>query len=296
MAYSAEQLFDRDFLQRLERLTIHTRRAVTGKYSGARASARKGSAVEFSDYRQYEPGDDFRLIDWKAYARFEKLFLKLFMEEQETTISLLVDTSTSMGFGNPAKGRLARQLAGALAYLGLGGGDAVSAGGFSAGLDKFMPPVRGRAMNRRVWDFLAGLPEGGASDFNSAMKNFAYRRQGAGVTVVISDLLSPAGFEEGLKYLLYLKQEVVLIQLLEPEEIDPAVRGDWRLVDSETGATTEITITPALLKTYRARVETFITGIRTFCHRYGIGYTLCRSDLPLDEIFLKYLLPAGIIQ
>jgi uncharacterized protein (DUF58 family) len=245
-------IFDQDFMRRLQNLELVSRKLVRGKNSGERRSLRKGSAVEFADYRNYAGGDDTRYIDWNSYARSEKLFIKLYMEEQDLLLNILLDTSASMDWGEPPKSRLALQLAAALGWLALSAYDRVSVAACKEQLAAFQAPLRGKAARAQLWDYLAALTWEGKTDLNAAIKEFGPLCRGSGLTFVISDLLSPAGFKQGLKYLQYLGQEVVLLQVLSPDELTPALGGDFRLLDQETRETREITANPALLRAYQS--------------------------------------------
>ncbi|NLU49436.1 MAG: DUF58 domain-containing protein [Syntrophomonadaceae bacterium] len=291
-----DKVFDQEFLAKLGRLTLQVRRIMAGRNSGERRSPHKGHAVEFADFRNYVGGDDFRHIDWNAYARTEKLFLKLFMEEQDLLLTIFLDLSQSMGWGEPAKERLARQLAGAFAYLALAGFDRVAVAACADRLQGYLPPVRGRPSLQQVWDFIAGLPLGGLTDLNTALKDFGRCAPGPGVALVVSDLLSPHGFQEGLKYLQYLKQDVILLQVLSPDELAPALHGHLRLVDSETGDAREITVTAGLLKAYRRRLEEFTRETRAFCYRRGMAFVQLGSNESFEDIILRTLPRAGVFR
>lgn len=287
---------DEDFMNRLERMELATRRVRAGRNSGDRRSPHKGNAVEFADFRSYCPGDDLRYIDWNGYARSEKLFVKQYLEEQDLLVNIFIDASASMDWGDPPKFRLALQLSAAFAWLALAGYDRVALAGCKQQLDHYLPAVRGRGSQQQVGDFLASIPTGGMSDLNRSLRDFGPRCQGAGLSLVISDLLLPGGFQDGLSFLQYLGQEIVLIQVLSPDEIDPVFSGDVRLVDRESGETREITAGPGLLKAYRRRLQEFTGEIRHFCHRRGISFLQVSSEQPPEEIILRHLTRAGVLK
>jgi uncharacterized protein (DUF58 family) len=289
------QIFDAAFLRKLEIMTLQAKKALAGKNSGDRRSPLKGKSVEFADFRNYAIGDDFRQIDWNAYARLEKLFLKLFLEEQDATVYLYLDCSTSMDQGQPPKGKMARQLAAALAYISLANFDRVAVGACTDRLAAFLPPVRGRGAVWQVWNFIDKLPSAGMTDLNGALREVGRYRPNPGISIVISDLLSPAGCREGLKYLRFHKQEVSLLQVLSPEELNPGLRGDLRLIDCESGAAREVTVTPALLQAYRQRLARLVNETRGFCLRQGINYLQVSSDASLDTVLLRSMREAGIL-
>jgi len=289
-------IFDQDFLRRLENLELVSRKLRRGKNSGERRSLRKGSAVEFADYRNYSDGDDTRYIDWNSYARSEKLFIKLFMEEQDLLVNILIDTSASMDWGEPSKSRLALQLAAALSWLALCGYDRVSLAACADGLASFQAPLRGKMARTQLWDYLISLNWQGTTDLEAAIKGFGPFCRGGGLCFVISDLLSPGDFKSGLKYLQYLGQEVVVLQILSPDELNPELGGDYRLLDQETRETREITANPALLRAYHRRLQEFINENRDFCVRRGMGFLQVSSAESFEDIILRHLPRAGILR
>ncbi len=289
------RLFDPDLLKRIETLSIVIRRNLAGRNAGKRRSPRKGSSVEFADYRNYTAGDDFRQIDWNAFARFERLYLKLFMEEQDTTIHAFVDTSASMAWGTPPKSRLARQVAGALAYLGLTSYDSVGLAAMGDGLRGYYPPVRGKGEIWRVFEFLEGLTDAGETDINRSLKDFGRYRRGPGMSFVISDLLTPAGYRDGLNYLRFLGQEVFVIQVLSPDELAPEIAGDARLIDVEGGGHQDVSVTPGLIRAYRERLAAYIDEVRDSCSRHEMGFLQVSSDEKADEVIARSLRRAGVV-
>lgn len=292
----ASRFFDTDFLKKMEKLNIHTRQMLVGKLSGDRRSPKKGISVEFADYRSYTAGDDFRLIDWNTYARFEKLFLKMFMEEQDVVVHILVDCSGSMAHGEGNKERFARQVAGALAYLGLMGLDQVGIAGLRENLAHYLPPVRGREGVWKIWNYLDSLPSKGQTNFNTSLKGFAKYRRSQGMAIVISDFLSPLGYQEGLSYLKYLGQEVIALQVLSPEEVNPELRGDLRLIDVETQEFEEISLTPQLLALYKKHFEAYTNEFKSFCSSRDIAFLQLSTDTSVEEVVLRLLPEAGILK
>ncbi len=292
----AGPLFDPELLRRIEALSISVRKSLAGKNAGQRRSPRKGSSVEFADFRNYTRGDDFRQIDWNAYARLERLYLKLFMEEQDTTIHAFVDTSASMNWGSPSKSRLARQLAGALAYLGLASFDSVGLGCLGSGLSRYYPPVRGKGQIWHLFDFLEESPDGGETDLNRALREFGRYRKGPGISFLISDLMAPTGYREGLNFLRYLGQEVIVIQVLSPDEVSPALAGDLRLVDVETSQGQDVSITPGLLRAYRDRLSAYIAEAEDFCRRREMVFLQVLSTDQPDQVIARSLRRAGIVR
>jgi uncharacterized protein (DUF58 family) len=294
--FPTSQLFDPAFIAKLEALTLVTRRAMPGAAGGLRRALAPGASPEFADYRRYSPGDDFRRIDWNAYARLERLFLRLYRAEENARITIFLDGSASMGWGTPPKDRLARRLAGALAYIGLSNYDRVAIARCTTRVDHYLGPIAGQAAVRRVWQFLEDMPLGGETDLEAALRDFARFRPPPGLAVVVSDLLSPHGFAEGLKALLGLRQEVVLIQVLAAEELEPGLTGDWQLFDVESGGGVEITVTPRLLRAYRERLDALIAAADRFCARQGISFLQLRSDAPVEDVVLRMLRQSGVVR
>lgn len=290
-----KDLFDEDFLKCLEHLRLVSRKMRAGNNIGERRSPLKGQSVEFADFRSYSRGDDFRYIDWNSYARTEKLFIKLFMEEQDMLLTIFIDTSRSMSWGTPSKKQLALQLGAAFSYLALAAYDRVAIAACSEQLAAYQAPLRGKSGIEQAWSFLAQLPFGGNTNLNHALREYGRYSHGPGVALIISDLLSPHGFQAGAKYLQYLKQEVVVLQLLAPEEIKPSLHGDWKLVDSESGESREISVTPKLLRAYQKRLDDFTRTNREFCLRRGMGYMQISSAVPVEELLLQLLPRAGIL-
>ncbi|MBI2918350.1 MAG: DUF58 domain-containing protein [Chloroflexi bacterium] len=288
-------LFSPDFLRRLEALAIATRRSLPGSGVGPRRAPAIGASVEFSDFRSYTPGDDYRRIDWNAYARLERLFLRLYRAEENLNVSLLVDTSASMSWGQPRKFDLARQVAGSLAYIALARDDRVGAAGLGESLHPHLPPVASRASVWRVWEFLEALPCGGATDLGKALASFGGYSRRSGLVVVLTDLLTESDWRGGLRALLGLRHEVVLLQVLAPEELDPSLSGDWRLVDDEDGRPVEVSVTPRALDAYRERLSAYTREVASFCHGHRIAFLQLRSDIPVEDAVLRLMRRAQVV-
>jgi uncharacterized protein (DUF58 family) len=293
-----EPLFEPGFMRVLESLTLAGRRVPAGRATGQWRSRSSGSSVEFSDYRTYTPGDDYRRIDWNAYARLERLFVRLYRAEEDLSLAILLDASASMAWGKPSKGRLAAQLAGALAYIALQSGDRVEISACrDAGVVERLPGLRGEAAASPAWRRLERLELGGATDLNAALAISASYLRGAGLTVVVSDLFSPGGYQQGIDALLGRRQDVLLVHVLTPDEVDPPpdLLGEWRLLDSEPGAPIEATITPSVLRTYRRLLDSFCQEASDFCRRRGVTYVRLRSDVVLSDVLMRTFRTAGIL-
>jgi uncharacterized protein (DUF58 family) len=284
------------FLRRLERLALATRRVQRGAGKGERRSKRKGSSVEFADYRDYVQGDDLRHIDWNLYARLGQLYLKLFEETEDLTLHILVDASRSMAFGTPTKMDFARRLAAAIAYIGLAGYDRVAISAFSAGGTRVLSPVRGKANVQKLFAFLEGIEAGGGTTLDGGARDHLLRTRTRGVTLLLTDALDPEGYEGAIKRLAAARADLHVVQVLAPEELDPRLSGDLKLVDSETGAAVEISVTPALLRRYAKNRDAFVTGLRDFCRARGVGHYLVSSATPLEELTLEVLRHGGLLR
>lgn len=265
-------------LAMLDRLSLPSRRPVLGA-PGQRRSQRTGGSTEFADFRPYAPGDDFRRVDWNAYARQDRLVLRLHSAEEDVTLTLWVDTSTSMGFGGPPKLRCAARLAAGLAYVALAGDDRVALSTISDAAVRRVPPVQGRRAAPRVWDALDGLCSGGGTDLASVGR----ARRAPGIGVLISDFLAAAGVEAALAALRAAHQEPVLLRILAPEEVAPQLSGDLRLIDAETGGAVEVTVTPALLRDHRARLRQRTDALRALATRHHAPFVDLISNVSLAD-------------
>ncbi len=288
------QLFDEPFLRRLERLAILSKRALAGEIQGERRSPRRGQSVEFADYRNYTRGDDFRQIDWNVYARLERFFVKLFVEEEDLTVHLVVDTSRSMDWGTPTKLWYAQRAAAALGYIALAGFDRVTVAAVDAALRERMPPRRGKGQVFALFDFLAGLRAEGATDLAAALGRYARQAGRPGPLILLSDLLDP-GWQAGLRALQVRPFEITVLHILAPEELDPSLEGDLRLVDVETGRAVEITADPDLLARYRQGLHAWRDEIRRFCGRRGIAYVPLDTTVPFEELVFALLQRRGVV-
>ena len=295
-APGAGQLLDPDFLHKLEQLELVSRKIIVGRMKGERKSKRRGSSVEFAEHRNYTVGDDLRHIDWNVYGRLDRLFLKLFLEEEDLHVYTLLDTSLSMSFGTPTKLHYGKQVAAALAFIGLVNHDRVILDTFASRLDQGIPSVRSRSQMWRVIDYLEHLTPSGESDLKTAARQFAIRHAGKGVVVVISDFLDKHGYEDALRYLLARNMDIYVIHVLSQEEVEPDLKGDLCLVDVEDGDVAEITISAPLLKRYKDNLNAFVGGLKEWCTRRGITYILTTNMFPFDRLILNYLRERGLVK
>ena len=289
-------LLDPDFLARLEQLELVSRKIFMGRMKGERRSKKKGQSVEFADYRNYVVGDDLRFLDWNLYARLDKLFIRLFMEEEDLHFYVLIDNSLSMDFGNPAKLHYAKQVAAALGFIGLVNLDRVVIEAFNDRLTQSMPAVRGRRSVWRMMDFLKKLEPAGPSDLKKSLKAFSMKCSGKGIVVLLSDFMDKEGYEEALRYLVARQLDIYVIQILSQEEIEPDVVGDLKLVDIEDDDIAEVTVSAPLLKRYKQNLAAFRAGIHEFCTRRGVSYLFTSNQVPFDRLVMTYLQQRGLVK
>ena len=292
---AADVLFDEAFLRRLEQLELASRRLTAGRMKGERRSIRRGQSVEFADYRNYSHGDDLRQLDWNVYARLEKLFVKLFVEEEDVTVHVLVDASRSMDFGEPNKLAFARRAAGALAYLGLAHLDRVSVAFLGEGRAVTLRPLRGKARVFEVFRFLAEPRAERLTGLAAAARDYAGRLRGRGPLILISDLMDP-GYSDALRDLAGTRCQLSVLHVLAPEELDPDVPPDARLVDNETGHGIEVTGDDDLVDRYRTRLTEWQDELATFCSRRGGAYVSVPSNLDLADLLFDVLRRRRVVE
>ena len=290
-----DQLLSPALLAKLERMELVSRKVFRGRMKGERKSKRKGQSVEFHDFRHYAPGDDLRLIDWNLYARLDQLFLKLFQEEEDLHFYAMIDASESMNFGNPTKLQVAKQLAAALGYVGLCRADRVSVQALGPP-GRHAPVLRGRASLWKMLNYLDEVDSGHNVSLYDGVKDFSNRNSGTGVAVLISDLMDKNGYETALRMLIGRQMDVFVMHVLSPEEIDPPLRGDRRLIDIEDGDAAEVTINTYVLQKYQETVKSFIGSVKTFCAKRSIVYLPVRTETPVETIVTKYLRERGVVR
>jgi uncharacterized protein (DUF58 family) len=289
-------LLDPPFLARLEQLELVSRKIFLGRMKGERRSKKKGQSVEFADYRNYVVGDDLRHLDWNLYARLDRLFIRLFMEEEDLHFYVLLDNSLSMDFGNPSKLHYAKQVAAALGFIGLVNMDRVVVEAFNDRLTQSLPSLRGRRNLWQLMNFLQKIEPAGPSDLRKALRSFSIKCSGKGIVVLLSDLMDKGGYEEALRYLVARQLDIYEIQVLSQEEIEPEIVGDLRLVDVEDEDMAEITVSGPLLKRYKQNLAAYRAGIHEFCTRRGVSYLFTSNQVPFDRLVLNYLRQRGLVK
>ena len=282
-------VFDEAFLRQLERLLLLMRSPVRGGLKGGRRSVKRGQSVEFADYRDYAPGDDLRQLDWNVYARLEKLFVKLFVEEEDVTISLMVDASASMTFGAPSKLLFAKRAAAALGYIGLASEDRVRVIALSGRMARRRNALRGSG---RVFRLLADLSAieaaEGPTDLVGAARHAAAQLHGRGVVILVSDLLDPSA-DRVIRELAATGSELIVLHVLSPDELDPPLEGDLHLLDSETGEGIDVTVDLATLDAYKSRLAGWKAGFADVAAKRRATYVDLPSDANLSDLMFAEL-------
>ena len=287
-------LFPADFLTKLEYLSIISKRVFRGSLLAQRRTVQMGSGIEFSDHREYSPGDDFRYLDWNIYARHGDLLLKRFQEEQDLNVYLLLDCSRSMGFGEPAKFDLARHLIAALAYIALADLDRINVLAFADELIDEFPLTRGKAQILPLMKFLEKLEVTGTETNLAHCANGLIHRSGRpGMAVTVSDLFDEKGFDRGLDQLRYRRFDGHVIQLYDPQEAEPPMLGDVEMVDVENESVRLVTVTEKNIRTYKQLFQNHQQSVQDYCRNHGMGCTQSPATIPFDELVLRMMRKAG---
>jgi uncharacterized protein (DUF58 family) len=310
---SMAELLDSKTIARLSRLDVSSRKIFSGKLQGERRSKRRGESVEFADHRPYTTGDDLRHIDWNILGRLDKLFMKVFLEDEDLSLHLVLDASASADCGEPSKFRFMQQAVAALAYTGLvnlnrltltalgepaarDDGSEPEAASVSAGTASVLRNLRGRRRLADVERWLCGLEPRGSTDFTAACRRIALSKTGKGVLIIFSDFFFKEGYEQGLRYVAGRGFDVICVQVLSPQEIDPTITGDLRLRDVEDGDRAEITVSGPLLKRYRATLSAYNEQLRQFCGSRDMLHIAVPSDTPIETLMLDHLRRRGVLR
>ncbi|MFM7518762.1 MAG: DUF58 domain-containing protein [Pirellula sp.] len=292
---SGQALLSPEMMAKLERMELVSRKIFRGRMKGERRSKRKGQSVEFADFRNYVAGDDLRFIDWNLFARLDRLYLKIFLEEEDLHVYTLVDDSLSMDFGSPTKFLTAKRIAAALGYIGLCRGDRVSVSTFSKASSPLV--VRGRASSHRLIGQLQSSEcQSSTPSMEESVRRFCLKNTGKGIVILITDLLNKTGYETALKMLVAREMDIYLIHILSPEELQPKLTGDLKLMDAEDADMREVSISSSLLQRYRLTLDAFIESARSFCNRRSIAYVSVRSDQEIDPLLNEYLRSRGLVR
>jgi uncharacterized protein (DUF58 family) len=282
-------VFDEAFLRQLERLLLLMRSPVRGGLKGGRRSVKRGQSVEFADYREYTLGDDLRQLDWNVYARLERLFVKLFVEEEDVTVTLLLDASASMATGRPSKLVFAKRAAAALGYIGLASEDRISISSLTGRMTRRRAALRGSGRMFRLLADLSSIEAAqGPTDLLAAARHATAQLHGRGVVVLLSDLLDPAA-DRVIRELAATGSELIVLHILSPDELDPSLEGDLRLVDIETDDRVDITADLATIDAYKARLTDWKAGFADLAAKRRASYVDLASDVNLAELMFAEL-------
>jgi uncharacterized protein (DUF58 family) len=282
-------LLSPQFMARLDSLDCLSRKILRGGLRGERRSKLRGQSVEFADHRPYVSGDDLRFVDWNIYGRLEQLFLKLFLEEQDLTVHLLIDTSASAAAGQPPKDLFIKKLTAALGYVSLVNNNRLNISCFADGVTAQLKSMRGRNYLPNMAQLLLSAESTGTSGLEKACAQIASERIGSGIMIVMSDFLLKEGFEPGLRRLAGEKYDLYVIQVLSPQEFNPDLAGDLKLVDIEDFDTAEITASSTLLKYYKRNLSAYCNELKDFCNRRGAACVLANSADSVETLVLNYL-------
>lgn len=289
-------LFDDAFLKKIEYLYVMSKKVFTGKLRAERKTRKVASGIEFADHRNYAPGDDFRALDWRVFARTEKLLIRLFEEKEDLSIYFLIDSSNSMMFNHGAKFDYARRMAAALGYIGLCNQDRVGFLGFDDKIIDRLPVTTGRGQIFNIFKFLENLHGNGKTSFEDAFRAFCSQNQRRGVAVILSDFQNSTGYESALNFLHYQQFETYVIHIVDPEECNPGVHGDVTLVDAETGEQLDITMTPKLIANYKKAMEALCLRLEAYCMTRHMLYFKTPVSTPFEDIVLTVFRAGGFLK
>jgi uncharacterized protein (DUF58 family) len=285
-----------ELMAKLDHLELVSRKIFRGRMKGERRSKRKGQSVEFADFRNYVAGDDLRFIDWNLYARLDRLYLKLFLEEEDLHFFTIIDDSPSMNYGSPTKLFAAKQIAAGLSYIGLCRGDRVRVSRFST-TESDSPVLRGRANTHRLINYVSSIQSTEVPSMTESIKRFCIRNSSKGIVVVITDLMDKSGYEPALRLLVARELDIYVIHLLSPEEVNPtSLQGDLKLVDCEDGDQREVTVSQQLMRRYRQTLDAFVEQAKSFCNKRSITYVPAQSDQATELLIAQYLRQRGLIR
>lgn len=290
------ELFDDDFQRKLDYLALVSKRVFAGRMRAERRTKKSGSGVEFADHRDYQPGDDFRYLDWNVYQRFDRLLLRLYEEEEDLAIYFIIDASSSMGFGDAKKLRYAKRVCAALAYVGLANLDRVSIVSTTDKVLDRMPATRGKARIFKVFRFLNELEAEGHTDLEDALKAFVAQNKRRGLVVLASDLYDPKGFERGINVLRYNKFDPFVVHVVDKKDAKPNLAGDVLLYDCETGDEREVTVTARVLERFEKAYGEYLSEIDRFCATKQVPYIQADVDVPFDELILRVFRRGGFLR
>lgn len=295
------QVIDGAFFSMLEARDLCVRTPMSGMFGGNRRSRAYGSSAEFADFREYIPGDDLRRIDWNLYARFEKLFLKLYVDERRLHHRIYLDASASMDWGEPNKGDLALRLAAALGYLAVQSTDRVSIYAVHGSKCQCIARnVGGREAFYQAADELNHLEFYGNSDLEAALGGIGDMGYDDGISVILSDLLTESNWKNAVEQMHYRKRQVHLVQILSADELGPVMNGKLMLLDAEASAENDrrnyrIEVNRAAAKAYQEALSWYLKDIHQFCAQRNVGYVQVCTDESIQKILFQHATEAELI-
>jgi len=292
---ATEPLIDRKFLERLEQLTIRWHRVFPGLVGGHQTSRVAGPGLEFFDHRHFTHGDDVRAVNWRAYLRLEKMFLKMFQTEPRVPLRILLDTSLSMQTGSPPKSLYAKKLAAALAYIAMVRLDSIAVHPFAEALGEVLLCCGGRHRFGPVSEYLSQLPVEGSTDFFEVARQFSARHVQRGLLIIISDFLGAKDWERPLQYLAEFGHELLLIQVWGEEDREPPWEGELALTEVETGEMVELDFDDAARRRYTEAFDGYSDSLRKLALRYGGRHVGLATSLPVeDAVFGPLVVSQGV--
>ncbi len=287
-------LLDPQYLRTLENLSLAIRGRFHGYLTGRRITPRAGMSLEFAEYKEYHPGDDFRYVDWNLYGRLSKLFVKRFNREEDLPIYLFLDISHSMAIGE--KLHHAIRLAGTLAYLGLKEQNRVGIYPFASELALGVPPKGSHHQIFEVFRFLERVVPSGETSINESLSRFARVRRESGLAVLISDMLSEDGFEEGLAQLLYHRYEVMVLHVMAPDDLNPSWGGELRLQNIEDQQELNVYVDRTSIRNYQEALKAYQQRLQDFCREHQMRYVLVSTKTPLEDAVFELLREGMLVQ
>jgi uncharacterized protein (DUF58 family) len=288
--------FDDEFQRKLESLALVSRRVFSGRLRADRRTKKSGTGVEFADHRDYQPGDDFRSLDWNVYQRFGRLLVRLYEEEEDLAIHFILDASASMAFGDGRKAAYAKKVVAALAYVGLANLDRVSIVTTTDRVLDRLPETRGKARIFKAFRFLREVESTGTTNLGDAMKTFVAQNKRRGLAVLVSDLYDPSGFEKGINILRYNRFDPFVVHVLDPMDARPKLHGDVLVYDCETGDEREVTVTARMLGRFAEAHARYLAEVERFCSTHQVPYAAASVDVPFDELILRVFRRGGFLR
>ena len=293
----ADDLFDSEFLARLEYLRVVARRLFAGTSAGSRTGRRTGPGLEFAEHRGYAPGDDLRHLDWAAFGRLDRLLLRLCQQEEDLSIYFLLDASGSMATGRPPKFDHARRLVAALGYVGLASLERVEILAIGSGaVQAHLKAGRGKSRLLSVLDFLRRLSPAGPTDLEAGASAFLPHAARAGLAILVSDLFDPAGYQRPFLELQAGGFEPWCLHVTDRADVGPEAAGELAVEDAETGETMAVHLGPEGRARLAEAARTYAEEVRAFCLERSIGYAAAPTDLAVDTLVLNVLRRGGFLR